>query len=111
LTWVPLAGASRPPTNRERRDIVRTVNDSRLTAGVPDGRYNVRYVRISTVATPGRVYGRVRLVPRPGSAYDGALGIVRRLRGRWRLIDLGTAGAGCTTLPRAVRADLKVECP
>jgi hypothetical protein len=103
--------ASRPPTEKERRPIVRTVKSSALTAGVSDKRYTVRYIRISTVSTPGRTYGRLRLVPRPGSGYDGALGIVRRLRGHWRLIDLGTAGAGCKTLPRAVRVDLEVECP
>ena len=89
---------------------MQTVKRSALTAMVPDRDYDVRRVRISTVPTPGLRYAAVRLVPRPGVMRDGADGALRRKRGHWRLINLGTSSVGCV-LPRKVRADLKLGCP
>jgi hypothetical protein len=104
-----LASAAREPTSAQRRIIVQTVHDSKLTAQVADDRYDVRHIILSTVRTPGRLYGRIVLVPHDQSL-DGATGIVRRFHRHWRLIDLGTAGVGCK-LPAAVRRDLRLQCP
>jgi hypothetical protein len=105
------AYASRAPTTAERAAIAKAVKSSSLTSMVPDGDYDVKGIRISTVSTRGRRYGRVRLAPHPGVMTDGAYGVVRRVGGRWRLIDLGTSGVGCNTAPPAVRRDLKLPCP
>jgi hypothetical protein len=103
-----IAGAAHEPTFAQRKIVVRTVHDSRLTAVVDDDRYDVRHVVLSDVRTPGRLYDRIALVPHD-DRLDGALGIVRRLHGHWRLIELGTAEVGCR-LPRAVRRDLRIVC-
>ncbi|MEA2217679.1 MAG: hypothetical protein QOJ35_305 [Solirubrobacteraceae bacterium] len=104
------ANASRAPTAAERAVIVRTVKSSALTAMVDDANFDVRRIRISTVPTPGLRYAAVKLVPRPGVQADGADGALRRKRGHWRLINLGTSSVGCI-LPRSVRRDLKLGCP
>jgi hypothetical protein len=103
-----VAGAAHEPTFAQRKIIVRTVHDSRLTAAVADDRYDVRHIVLSDVRTPGRLYGRIVIVPHD-NRLDGATGIVRRFHGHWRLIDLGTAEVGCR-LPRAVRRDLRLDC-
>jgi hypothetical protein len=106
-----LAAASRAPTSAERAVIVKTATESRLLVELPKGSFAVNGVRVSTVATPGRRYARLNVVRKPADAGDRATGVVRRLRGHWRLIDLGTSGVGCRTVPARVRADLKLICP
>jgi hypothetical protein len=104
-----LASASRAPNAAERPAIVKAVKTSKLTAAVP--RIVVSAIRVSTVSTPGRRYGRVKVSGRPAGAVDTATGVVRRMRGHWRLIDLGTADVGCHSgVPARVRADLKLAC-
>lgn len=107
------AAASRTPSRGERAAIVRSVTASRLLDALPRGSFDVTRIRISTVRTPGRLYGRVRIVTHPAAQSDLPTGIVRRLRGHWRLINLGTSGVGCG-LPARVRTDLGVAdgfCP
>jgi hypothetical protein len=104
-----VAQAAHEPTFAQRKIIVRTVHDSKLTGAVSDDRYDVRHIALSDVRTPGRLYGRIVIVPHD-NRLDGATGVVRRFHGHWRLIDLGTAGVGCR-LPRAVRRDLRLDCP
>jgi hypothetical protein len=104
-----VAAASRAPTTSERTAIVKAVKNSKLTEQVP--RITVSAIRVSTVSTPGRRYARVKVAGKPAGSVDTATGVVRRLRGHWRLIDLGTAGVGCNTLSARVRADLKLDCP
>jgi len=104
-----LAAASRAPSSGERAAIVKAVKSSQLTDQVPH--VDVSGTRVSTVSTPGRRYARVKVSGRPAGSVDTATGIVRRLRGHWRLIDLGTAGVGCRTAPAHVRADLELDCP
>jgi hypothetical protein len=103
-----VAQAAREPTFAQRKVIVRTVHDSKLTALVDDDRYDVRHIVLSDARTPGRLYGRIALVPHD-QRLDGALGIVRRYHRHWRLIELGTADVGCR-LPRAVIRDLRIVC-
>jgi hypothetical protein len=103
-----VAQAAHEPTFAQRKVIVRAVHDSRLTAQVDDARYDVRHIVLSDAHTPGRLYGRIALVPHD-DRLDGALGIVRRYHRHWRLIDLGTADVGCR-LPRAVIRDLHIVC-
>ena len=104
-----VARAAHEPTFAQRKIIVRTVHDSRLTSAVDDSRYDVRHIVLSDVSTPGRLYGRIVIVPHD-NRLDEATGIVRRFHGHWRLVDLGTAEVGCW-LPRAVRRDLRLTCP
>jgi hypothetical protein len=109
LCGAAVAVASRAPTSSERTAIVKAVKTSKLTSQVPN--ITVSNIRVSTVSTPGRRYARVKVAGKPAGSVDTATGVVRRLRGHWRLIDLGTAGVGCNTLSARVRADLKLDCP
>jgi hypothetical protein len=103
---VPLASASRAPNAGERRDIVAEIKRSDETAAVR-GRFNVRDIRVSTVRTPSVRWGRAVIVPKPGAQADGATVIVGRFGRAWKVVDLGTDGAGCW-LEKRVRRDLKI---
>jgi acyl dehydratase len=112
LGGAALADASRRPTSSERAIIVKTEKDSRGKIAIPRAAIGVKDVRISTVRVPDRLYARVSVFDKRRAHPDVATGVVRRLRGHWRLIDLGTSGAGCRTVPARVRADLKLtDCP
>ena len=108
LGGAALADASRKPTSSERAIIVKTVKDSRAAIAIPRASIGVKGIRISTVSTPGRLYARVTVYDKRRADPDNATGVVRRLRGHWRLIDLGTSGTGCRAVPAPVRADLKL---
>jgi hypothetical protein len=100
--------AARGPTSAERATVVRTVKNSRLLAALPRDAIAVTAVRISTVRVPGRVYARAKIFDDRKAHPDRATGVLRRLRGHWRLLDLGTADVGCHAVPARVRADLRL---
>ena len=102
------AVAARKPTSAEKATIIRTVKDSKGQIAIPRDQIAVTGIRISTFKTPGRLYARVRVHDTAISHPDVATGVVRRLRGHWRLIDLGTAEVGCHNVPKAVRDDLRL---
>jgi hypothetical protein len=106
LAGAGLAAAARAPTSSERAIIVTTVKDSRLLSALPRDAIAVTAIRISTVTTTGRRYARARIFDTTLAHPDRATGVLRRLRGHWRLLDLGTADVGCRTVPARVRADL-----
>ena len=102
--------ASRAPSAAERRSIVAAITESQELAPM-SGRFDVRGIRISTVRTPSVRWGRASIVPKPGVQADGARVIVGRFGHGWRLVDIGTGGAGCWLEPR-VRRDLRItDCP
>jgi hypothetical protein len=105
----PSAWASRAPSAKEQRAIVAEIESSEDTAAVR-GHFDVRGVRISTVRTPSVRWGRASIVPKPGARGDRATVIVGRFGKAWRLVDIGTGGAGCW-LEARVRRDLKIRCP
>jgi hypothetical protein len=98
------AVADRPARPAERAAIKAAIRNSPMTSGVPDSAYRIRRVRISTV--DGR-FAAARIVGVERSV-QAANGLVRRTRGRWRLVDLSNGG-GCKA-PPAVRADLGLPC-
>jgi hypothetical protein len=105
-----IAWASRTPTAAERRNIVAAIAESQELAPL-NGRFDVRGIRISTVPTPSVRWGRASIVPKAGVQADGARVIVGRFGHAWRLVDVGTGGAGCW-LERRVRRDLRItDCP
>ena len=102
--------ASRAPSSAERRNIVAAITESQELAPMR-GRFDVRGIRISTVRTPSVRWGRASIVPKPGVQADGARVIVGRFGRAWRLVDVGTGGAGCW-LEARVRRDLRItDCP
>jgi hypothetical protein len=106
VTAAPLAWGARAPTATERQKIVAEIKHSEDTAAVR-GRFNVRHIRVSTVRTPSVRWGRATIVPKPGVQGDRATVIVGRFGHRWKLVDIGTGGAGCW-LEKRVRRDLKI---
>ena len=102
--------ASRAPSSAERRNIVAAIAET-MPLTPASQRPDVRGIRISTVRTPSVRWARASLVPKPGVTGDGALAIVGRFGRLWKLIDVGTSGAGCW-LERRVRRDLRItDCP
>jgi hypothetical protein len=106
LSGAASAAAARTPTSAERAIVVRTVKDSRLLTALPRSAIAVTAIRISTVRIPGRIYARATIRDDRKQHPDRATGVLRRLRGHWRLLDLGTADVGCHGVPARVRADL-----
>ena len=98
--------ASRTPTAKERQAIVAAIKRADETAAVR-GRFVVRTIAIATVGAPPTRYARADIAPKPGVTGDGAVVALRRTAGTWKVVDLGTGGAGCR-LPRRVRRDLKI---
>ena len=112
LTAASLAEAARSPTRSERAAIVKTVNDATWAIAIPRDDIAVTKIRVSTVRLPDRLYARVIVYDKRKAHPDTALGVVRRLRGHWRLLTVGTSSVGCRTVPARVRADLKLtDCP
>jgi hypothetical protein len=102
--------ASRAPSSAERRNIVTAITESQELAPLK-GSFTVRRIRISTVRTPSVRWGRAFTVPKPGVNREGARVIVGRFGRGWRLVDIGTGGAGCW-LEARVRRDLGIDdCP
>jgi hypothetical protein len=98
------AFAVRPARPAERAAIKAAIRSSPMTRVVPPSAYRIRRVRISTV---DRRFGAARIVGVERWVQD-ANALVRRRRGRWRLVDLSNGG-GCKA-PAAVRADLGLPC-
>ena len=48
------------------------------------------------------------VLPIAGDGKDRALGVARKVHGRWRIVTVGSAGVGCG-LPPAVAADLHLD--
>jgi hypothetical protein len=100
--------AARAPTSSERVAIARAVHSSSFTAGVPDSHYTVVAIRISTIAP---AYAKAETRPRPAYRmdFDRAFALLKRTRGRWRVIEFGTGEVGCG-LRRSVKRELHVPC-
>lgn len=79
-------------------------------AGVPDSHYTVGKIRISTV---GPSYSRAFVIPAPRyrRSLQGAVAILKRTHGVWRVTAIGTSELACG-IRRAIRRDLGVDyCP
>lgn len=101
-----VAGARRAPTKGEAASISRALHASSATRAVRC--FHTREIVISTAGP----WARARVVRcGDGRRFDTALAVLQRLRGRWRVRDLGTSGAGCTVAPARVRRDLRLVCP
>jgi hypothetical protein len=103
-----LASARRGANAAEKRHITAAVKHSSTTSSVPDSHYDVKRIRMATVA---HGWARAELVPRPKyrASAQGATALLRKTNGRWRVRNLGTAGLGCN-IPRAVATDLRLDC-
>jgi hypothetical protein len=100
------ASASRAPTATERSKIVSAIKDSEELRSIR-ARFDVHAVRITTVSTPSVRWAVAHIEPKPGFQLDGATVIVGRFYRAWKVIDLGTGGAGCW-LPKRVVRDLRL---
>lgn len=97
------AGASRAPTHAEATAISKALHASRATGAVHC--FHAREIVVSTAGP----WARARIFPCYKHG-DRALAVLQRVKGRWRVRDLGTADAGCTVAPRKVRKDLRLVC-
>ena len=103
-----VASARRGASSAEKRHITSAVKHSRLTSQVPDSHYDVKRIRLTTVA---HGWARAEIVPRPkyAATAQGATALLRKVDGRWRVRNVGTDGLGCH-IPRGVAADLRLTC-
>jgi hypothetical protein len=99
--------AARDPRPGERAAISRAVKHSRLTSAVPDYEYTVRGIRVSNKGpfAKGETFG----VGRYKDVVQPALVLLRKSKGRWRLIDIG-GELSCHDAPHAVFRDLRLHC-
>lgn len=110
-TLPSLASADRAAIRAERLQLRAAVTASKLVPrAVSAGAFTLRRPRISiegrwalSTIAPTRAARRT---------LDDVVGMFRHTRGRWRLIEVGTAGVGCAKLivPRDVRRDLGIVC-
>ena len=99
------ASAHRGPTRSESAAISAALH--RPNVGIRRGLcFRVRDIVISTAGP----WARAKLLPCNAHRGDRALAVVQRLRGKWRVRDVGTSGVGCTVAPARVRRDLKLVC-
>jgi len=99
------ASAHRGPTRSESAAISAAVH--RPNVGIRRGLcFHVREIVISTAGP----WARANLLPCNKHWGDRALAVLQRLRGKWRMRDVGTSGVGCTVAPARVRRDLNLVC-
>jgi len=99
------ASAHRGPTRRESAAISAALHGPNV--GIRRGLcFHVREIVISTAGH----WARARLFPCDKRRGDRALAVLQRLRGKWRVRDVGTSGVGCTVAPAGVRRDLNLVC-
>ncbi|GAB47491.1 hypothetical protein [Mobilicoccus pelagius] len=84
--------------------ITRAVHRSEYTAGVPASSYSVTGLRTSGS------WARVVLAPHRPADLDAATVVLRRTKGQWRVVDLGTYGVGCDVTSAATQKALRLEC-
>ncbi|MDW5597587.1 hypothetical protein VSS74_24770 [Conexibacter stalactiti] len=106
-----LASADRAAIRSERIQLREAVTRSKLVPRpIRAGDFTLRRARIST---EGR--WAISTIAPTGAArrtLDAVAGMFRHARGRWTLVEVGTAGVGCAKLivPRDVRRDLGIVC-
>ncbi len=105
LTIAQVAAAHRAATHKEAVAISRALHSSKAT-----GEVHCFHLRRTVVATGGH-WARTNLVPCNKRQFDSALAVLQLRKGRWRVRDLGTSGAGCTVAPAKVQRDLGLICP
>jgi hypothetical protein len=90
--------------------VARAVAASPLVAGVPAGSFTVTDVRVAGD------WAAADLAPTDPTALDPATAVLQRVAGGttagtgWTVVDLGTAGVGCDTVPVADRGALALSC-
>jgi hypothetical protein len=100
------ADARRKPTEKERRAILRAVEQRGGCSAYPPGSCHM-VVRVSTVR---HGWAAADIWARPGreGTVQPDVASVRHKRGRWRVHQIGNGG-GCG-VPQAVRRDLRLRC-
>ncbi len=103
------AAAYRAPTKVERRQIVAAIydyqrrNDCAATHTCKPRISNVRVSLANTTYATASLY-----IP----AIGGALVLLHKKYGTWRVTDIGSQFVGCSgKAPKAVRVDLELTCP
>lgn len=84
--------------------VTKAVHASEFTAGVPASQYSVVGLRTSGV------WATVTLRPVKGAELDPATVLLRQAKGRWSVVDLGTAEVGCEVAPADVVGALGLDC-
>jgi hypothetical protein len=98
------ASAHRSPTRAESAAISAALHKPNV--GIRRGLcFHVRSIVVSTAGP----WASAKLVPCSGRG-DRALAVLQRVRGKWRVRDVGTSGVGCTVAPARVRRDLHLVC-
>lgn len=105
------ASADRAAIRAERKELRGAVQRSSLVPkSVRKGQFKLRDARIST---RGR-WALSEIAPTGAAAkrIDAVMGLFRSSGTTWRLVEVGTAGVGCSKLivPRDVRRDLGIRC-
>lgn len=106
-----VATADRAAIRAERQELRGAVERSSLVPkSIRRGQFKLRDARIST---RGR-WALSTIAPTGAAArrIDAVMGLFRNRGTTWRLVEVGTAGVGCSKLivPRDVRRDLGIRC-
>jgi hypothetical protein len=106
--FVAAASAYRAPTKVERRQIVTAIDrfQQRQDCGATHTCHpTISKIRVSLANT---AYATANVYVR---SVGGALVLLHKLYGTWRVTDIGTEFVGCGKAPKAVRVDLELTCP
>lgn len=96
---------AKPRPVSTRRLIIRAVNKEVGVNGVPSSQFTVERLRVSR-----STWAAAKIVPERSADLDPADVLVRRTKGTWKVIDLGTAEVGCGVAPAPVLATLGLRC-
>jgi hypothetical protein len=111
LATAQSASAYRQPTTTERAQIIVAIKQEMLKEGDswcygPATRCaQIGHIRVS-VANPAFATAAIYK-----ASIGGALILLHKLYGTWRVTALGSAFVGCGKAPKAVRVDLEISCP
>ena len=112
VTGVSAALAYRQPTTSERMQIVAAIKQNMLSQGdswcygTAKGCAQITHIRISLA---DQSFASAAMYK---ASIGGALILLHKKYGTWRVTDLGSAFVGCADkAPKVVRVDLELKCP